>query len=203
MRMNSRGTRCVSPVIALLGALLLPGLALAHAGHTHDAAGMLQGLLHPSTGLDHVLAMVAVAWWAAVTQPKRWWATPLVFALATFAGAVAGAATQVALPGIELVIALSVVVFGALMLTSWSAPVRVAVLLATTLGATHGIAHGLELSGGTGAGGWLLGMAAGTLLLHAAGAFAGRIAAAHARWSTRVAGATTAAAGVMLLVGAA
>ena len=39
---------------------LVPSLALAHPGlpgHTH---GFADGVLHPLTGLDHVLAMVAV-----------------------------------------------------------------------------------------------------------------------------------------------
>lgn len=185
--------------IALL-LLALPALATAHAGHDHPPIGFVQGLLHPLTGLDHLLAMVAVAWWSAATQTRRWWIAPLAFACATLAGAVAAASLGIAWPGVEFVIASSVLVFGVVMLAAWRAPVAIAGTLAAVLGAAHGVAHGVELGAGGGAGAWLFGMAIGTLLLHGAGAMLGRVAVARAQWSTRVAGAATAAVGVVLIV---
>ena len=37
---------------------LSPALAFAHGGHDHS--GLLAGVAHPITGLDHLLAMLAV-----------------------------------------------------------------------------------------------------------------------------------------------
>ena len=44
--------------------VLAPTAALAHAGHG-DASGLMNGFSHPITGIDHVLAMVAVGVLAA------------------------------------------------------------------------------------------------------------------------------------------
>jgi urease accessory protein len=51
----------------LLACLPLP--ALAHSGHP-EAAGLVAGLLHPLTGADHLLALLAVGIWSA-RQPAR------------------------------------------------------------------------------------------------------------------------------------
>lgn len=189
-----------TPRLLVFAILLAPALASAHAGHDHGAT-LPSGLLHPLTGLDHLLAMVAVAWWAAVTQARYWWIAPLGFAGAAFVGALAGATFGIAWPGVEIVIAASVLVFGVAMVLTWRAPVPAAVTLALVLGAAHGVAHGVELGGGGAVGAWLVGMALGTLLLHAAGAAAGRFAVARARWSTQVTGAATAVVGVVLIAG--
>ena len=181
--------------------LLAPALALAHPGELHTHVGVLAGLLHPLTGLDHLLAMLAVGWWAVATQAKRWWATPLAFALATLAGAAIGAVTSFTVPGIEWLIAGSVVVFGALMMRATRVSTLASAAIAAGFGAFHGLAHGVELSGDGGIGAWILGMAAGTLVLHLAGAVAGRFATKHAQWITRSAGAMTAVVGVALLGG--
>ena len=41
-------------------AFTLPGVALAHTGHD-EVSGLASGILHPITGADHLLAMLAVA----------------------------------------------------------------------------------------------------------------------------------------------
>ena len=46
--------------LALL--LLWPAVALAHI-QSGEAGGFVSGLSHPVSGLDHVLAMVAVGLW--------------------------------------------------------------------------------------------------------------------------------------------
>lgn len=182
-------------------ALLAPALASAHAGDGHIHVGMLQGLLHPLTGLDHLLAMLAVGWWAAATQAKRWWVVPLVFALATFAGALVGAVTSSAMPGVEWLIGASVIAFGLLMLATRRLPVTAAMVLAAGSGIAHGVAHGAELSGDAAVGLWIVGMAVATLGLHATGAIAGRLALRHGLWATRAAGAVTALLGVAIVGG--
>ena len=49
-----------SAVAALLLATLAPATALAHPGH-NAGENLIAGVLHPVTGLDHVLMIVAVS----------------------------------------------------------------------------------------------------------------------------------------------
>jgi len=60
-----------------LVALLSPTAAFAHSGHSDG--GLLTGILHPITGLDHMAAMVAVGLWAALMGGKAMWRLPLAF----------------------------------------------------------------------------------------------------------------------------
>ena len=53
-----------SPAAWLLAGMLLPPPVWAHT-QPGSVAGFLAGLLHPVSGLDYVLAMVAVGLWGA------------------------------------------------------------------------------------------------------------------------------------------
>ncbi len=185
--------RCVSCTALLLAA----GTAFAHPGHA--APGLADGLSHPLTGLDHLLAIVAVGWWSAASQVKRWWAVPLAFALCMFVGALYGIGRE-ALPTQEWLIAASVIVLGALMLMRVRLPLAAMAALAGALALAHGYAHGGELPPGHAAA-WLAGMFAMTLALHLAGAFAGHLANRRARWATPAAGTLALVAGGVLLAG--
>ena len=55
-------------VLLTLAAFLSPALAWAHV-ESGRAEGFLAGLRHPVSGLDHVLAMVAVGLWGAQLGP--------------------------------------------------------------------------------------------------------------------------------------
>lgn len=183
---------------ALLALFSVAGSAFAHPGHAAD--GVLDGLLHPLTGLDHLLAIVALGWWSAATQAKRWWLVPAAFAASMLAGALLGIGRG-PLPYQEAAIAVSVVVLGALMLARTKPPLGAAMVLAVALAWVHGHAHGSELPAGHAAP-WLAGMVAMTLSLHLAGAWAGYLSTRRARWATPAAGALGLVAGIVLLAGA-
>jgi urease accessory protein len=63
---------------ALVAAVLAPAAAWAHADH-HPGGGFVAGFLHPITGLNHLVAMVAVGLWGAVLGPPALWLLPLAF----------------------------------------------------------------------------------------------------------------------------
>ena len=42
----------------------------------HPGGGFVAGFLHPISGLDHVVAMVAVGLWGAVLGPPALWVLP-------------------------------------------------------------------------------------------------------------------------------
>jgi urease accessory protein len=51
--------------VATIVSILLPSAAAAHVGQGDVGGGFLAGVLHPISGLDHVVAMVAVGIWGA------------------------------------------------------------------------------------------------------------------------------------------
>ena len=61
-------------VLAAATLLILPALAQAHPGHAGDT-GFAAGLLHPFTGIDHVLGlMVAGVLMGRLPERLRWFA---------------------------------------------------------------------------------------------------------------------------------
>ena len=73
--------------VVLVAALMIAPAALAHPGHPgHETLNLAAGALHPFTGLDHVLAMVAVGLWAALRGGRATWAWPAAFLTAFLAG---------------------------------------------------------------------------------------------------------------------
>ena len=180
-------------------ALATPMAAFAHPGaladHVHT--GFVSGLLHPLTGSDHLAAMLAVGMWSALVLRPRW-AAPLAFVVLLLAGALAAQA-GLAVPGVEPMIAASLLVIGLLIAARARLPVWGGALLVGAFAFFHGAAHGSEL-GGSGAAAALLGMVIGTALLHVAGMGLGEAALKRARWITATAGAAVAALGSVLLL---
>ncbi|WP_348752827.1 HupE/UreJ family protein [uncultured Aquincola sp.] len=195
---------------ALLGlaAAALPLIASAHVGQDGAAHhGLLAGLLHPFTGLDHLLAMLAVGTWGALSLPASGAARgglqrlgaaarlPLVFAALLLAGALAAAA-GLRLPAVEPVIAASLLVLGLLVALRSRLPAAAASALVGGFALFHGAAHGTELGGAAA----LAGMVAATAVLHAAGLALGFAMRDRAPWLGRLAGGFTAAVGAGLLL---
>lgn len=57
--------------------LLTSSLVSAHPGHGLESA--YAGFMHPLTGWDHLLVMLAVGVWAAKLGDKARWQLPAVF----------------------------------------------------------------------------------------------------------------------------
>ena len=184
--------------IALIAAALAPAVAYAHE-ETGQAAGFLAGLLHPVTGIDHVLAMISVGLWGAVLGPPAIWVLPVAFPLVMALGGLMGL-LGIPLPGVEIGIALSAIVLGTMVLTEARPPIWLAALIVAVFAVFHGHAHGRELPEGTSALLYSLGFVIATGLLHAVGILLG----AAYRWPAgrrglRVAGAGVALAGIFFL----
>ena len=183
----------------LLG-LLWPALpALAHTGalgdHVHP--GFMAGLLHTFTGIDHLAAMLAVGVWSALAV-RPVWVAPLAFVALLGAGALGGVA-DVAVPGMEPMIAASLLVTGLLIATRAQWPVWAAALVAGLFAFFHGAAHGMELSG-VGVAQALAGMLIGSAALHLTGIGLGRWVFDQRRWLSAMAGGAVALLGSALLL---
>jgi urease accessory protein len=181
--------------------LLIPLTAMAHV-EGGAAGGFLSGLGHPVSGLDHVLAMVAVGVWGAQLGRPAIWLLPVVFPLLMALGGFAGLMGW-NLPGIEVGIAVSAVVLGALILGQVRLPLALAVLIVAFFAVFHGHAHGTEMGSDANAMLYSIGFVIATGLLHAAGIALGLI---H-RWDTgrvilRAAGSVVLAGGLFFLWGA-
>jgi len=179
--------------------LLMPAWAAAHgsadAGAHH---GFVAGFLHPFTGLDHLLAMLAVGLWAA-QAPRRIWVAPVAFANLMLVGALTQWPATLSVL-IEPLVAASVLVLGLLLLRRVRWPALAMAALAGGFALFHGAAHAAELSGGAA----LAGMLCGTLLLQAAGLAIGRWThVQQAPWAMRAmqaTGGTVASVGALLVV---
>lgn len=165
-----------------LGLLIcaMPSIGMAHEGWHSTAeiqealaTAFMKGLLHPLTGLDHLLAMLAVGVWSAQTT-KRVWLAPLAFATLLLVGACVGS-TGAAISIAEAMVAVSVIVLGVLVAGRVQLSIAVSVCLVGVFALFHGITHGMEfgMRQGTSQYAILVGMLASTVLLHITGIFAG------------------------------
>ena len=164
-----------------------------------QAAGFVTGLLHPVSGLDHVLAMVAVGLWGAQLGAPAIWLLPVTFPLVMAFGGFLGL-IGVPLPGVELGIATSAILLGAMVALQARPPLALAALLVAFFAVFHGHAHGTELPAGQSGLLYSVGFVVATGLLHAVGISIGLI---H-RWAAgrillRAAGVAVSLAGVFFL----
>ncbi|MBX3715924.1 MAG: HupE/UreJ family protein [Burkholderiales bacterium] len=181
---------------ALAAAILLVALpAWAHEGGG-QAAGFLSGMLHPVSGLDHVLAMVAVGLWGAQLGAPAIWLLPVAFPLVMAFGGFLGL-MGVPVPGVEIGIALSAVLLGVMVATQSRPPLGVAIALVGFFAVFHGHAHGTELPVGASGLLYSVGFVIVTGLLHATGIAVGLVHRwERGRLALRGAGAAVTAAGV-------
>ncbi len=146
-------------------AVLLASPALAHPGH--GAVTLGAGILHPLTGLDHLLAMLAVGVVAARRGGQAMWLWPAGFVAAMLAGYGLG----LALPGSPLFepgVLASVIILGALVAAQGRVPMALGVVLMSAFGLCHGYVHGAESPASAGLA-FPLGFALTTAALHATG----------------------------------
>ena len=179
-------------------AWLLPAALFAHT-RGGEAAGLLAGLSHPVSGLDHVLAMVAVGLWGAQLGPPAVWLLPVAFPMVMALGGTLGL-VGVHLPGVEIGIALSAIGLGAAVLFEAKPKLGVAAALVGFFAIFHGHAHGTELPPGANGLLYSIGFVVAAGLLHLAGIGIGTIHRWPAgRTALRWTGALVALAGLAFL----
>jgi len=187
-----------------LGGLLIGSVLLVAPGaYAHVQAGgagsVIAGFLHPVTGIDHVVAMVAVGLWGAVLGSPAIWLLPVAFPMVMAFGGLLGL-LAVPLPGVETGIALSALVLGVLVMLQTRLPLVAASLLVGAFALFHGFAHGVELPDGADALLFSLSFVVATGLLHLLGIALGELR----RWAwgealLKLAGAAIAAVGIWSL----
>jgi urease accessory protein len=192
--------RAALALLFLIVTALAAEPALAHE-ETSVAGGFVTGFTHPIIGLDHLLAMVAVGLWGAFLKRPLIYVLPVLFPAVMAVGGVLGMA-EVPVPPVEIVIALSVLVLGALIAFARALPVLPACLIVATFAIFHGYAHGAELPLAADPLLYSAGFVVATGLLHIAGIALGMLTGAAGRLQAlpRAAGGVIALFGVYFLV---
>ncbi|MEH6499021.1 MAG: HupE/UreJ family protein [Pseudoalteromonas distincta] len=134
----------IHSLLSALGAaalLSVPSFAFAHPSHA--PSGLLSGITHPFSGLDHLLAMLAVGFWAAQQKGFARHMVPLTFLLTLLIGGSLGLA-GLHLSYLESGIAGSVIALGLLVAVAAQIRISTALVITALFGFVHGLAHGLE-----------------------------------------------------------
>ena len=194
----SKGSPSLISLLLPMAVLICPAIAWAHVG-SGEAGGFLTGLQHPVSGLDHVLAMIAVGLWGAQLGSPALWMLPVAFPMMMAFGGMFGL-MGLPLPGVEVGIAVSAVVLGFMVLTEARAQLVIALVVVAFFAIFHGHAHGTELPEGQSGLLYSMGFVIATGCLHGVGITIGLV---H-RWDTgriamRVAGAIVLVAGLYFL----
>ena len=198
-REEGRGSFSGSLIVAFIVlTAMYPETAFAHVDRG-QATGFITGLQHPWSGLDHVLAMIAVGLWGAQLGNPAMWLLPVTFPMVMSIGALMGL-LGFPLPGVEIGIALSAVLLGIMVLQEVRPKLIIAAVLVGFFAIFHGHAHGTELPAGQSGLLYSMGFVMATGCLHGIGITLGLL---H-RWpagriALRIAGAFIAVMGVTFL----
>jgi urease accessory protein len=152
-------------LLALIVSFPLPAAAHDESGLT---GGFMSGFLHPLSGFDHALAMIAVGLWGAILGRPMIVLLPIVFPLTMAFGGVLGIAGT-PFPPVEIGIAISVLALGLMVMLSVRASVIIAALIVAAFALFHGYAHGQEAPSVADPVGYSVGFVLCTGLLHLVG----------------------------------
>ncbi len=155
----------------LASALLVIGLVISNVVHAHIGmhdGGFETGLMHPFSGVDHMLAMLAVGLWAAQAGGRYLALVPATFVVAMAAGAGIGAFGGY-LPFAEEGIAVSVLLLGLLLAFAARGSWQWVVPLIAVCALFHGYAHGTALPEFSEPARYFAGFLMATAVLHASG----------------------------------
>jgi len=185
--------------IVLLSLLLSPAV-WAHAPEA--GSGLLHGIAHPFSGIDHMLAMVMIGLWASQAGKRAERSvlslTLAVMAVAVPAGAYAGAGAFIAEPGIVA----SLLVLGLLLAATIRLPLMAGTAIAGLFAVFHGYAHGAEIAASANLAGYAAGLLVASACLQLAGMAIGRYwLAQDRRLPARLIGAFGIVTGLLLAAG--
>ena len=190
--------RLSKSVLTILFCFAWAQVAWAHV-EGGQAAGFITGLQHPWSGLDHVLAMIAVGLWGAQLGSPALWMLPIAFPMMMAMGAMMGL-LGIPLPGVEIGIALSAIVLGAMILGEVRPKLAIAIAMVGIFAIFHGHAHGTELPEGQSGLLYSMGFVIATGCLHGLGVALGLVHHLPAgRLALRGAGTFIAAMGMFFL----
>ena len=162
--MRERASVYLTAIAVAVSLCVMSDVAAAHIVSTGQG-GFASGFEHPLTGPDHFLAMFAVGLWGAQMGGRPVWTLPVTFPLIMVAGGIAGMA-GVALSGVEIGIAVSIIALGAAIALAWRPVEWVPLLMVGFFAVCHGYAHGVELPRAADPADYAIGFVLATGMIH-------------------------------------
>ncbi len=201
-RFASTLARCRNLILA---GCLLPTLAMAHPGHYHPGEKdefdtLASGVLHPFSGLDHLLIALAAGAIAMAMGKRLGLAAAASFLAALAAGSFIGHG-MVTGAALGAAIACTLLATGTGLLAGRVPPLALLNAVLALIGGIHGFAHGAEAPAGFSLVMLAVGWVAGTAVLMGLGAVLQQALVSSRRaWAPRLAGALLASVGVVSLL---
>ena len=188
--------------IGLLLLLTLCWTAPVSAHEIHSGGGFMSGFNHPVLGFDHLLAMLSVGMLSTQLGGRAIWTVPLAFVTFMLVGGILGL-YAIAVPFVEIGIALSVLLLGLAIAFDRQIPLLFAMAFVGVFAIFHGHAHGAEMPALASPVLYALGFLFGTAVIHLGGVMIGlgMQRMTGQRNLMRVTGAAIAAIGGYLLAG--
>ncbi|WP_413491058.1 HupE/UreJ family protein [Shewanella baltica] len=188
--------------IGLLLLLTLCWTAPVSAHEIHSGGGFMSGFNHPVLGFDHLLAMLSVGMLSTQLGGRAIWTVPLAFVTFMLVGGILGL-YAIAVPFVEIGIALSVLLLGLAIAFDRQIPLLFAMAFVGVFAIFHGHAHGAEMPALASTVLYALGFLFGTAVIHLGGVMIGlgMQRMTGQRNLMRVTGAAIAAMGGYLLAG--
>uniref|UniRef100_UPI004048D1FD HupE/UreJ family protein n=1 Tax=Shewanella baltica TaxID=62322 RepID=UPI004048D1FD len=188
--------------IGLLLLLTLCWTAPVSAHEIHSGGGFMSGFNHPVLGFDHLLAMLSVGMLSTQLGGRAIWTVPLAFVTFMLVGGILGL-YAIAVPFVEIGIALSVLLLGLAIAFDRQIPLLFAMAFVGVFAIFHGHAHGAEMPALASPVLYALGFLFGTAVIHLGGVMIGlgMQRMTGQRNLMRVTGAAIAAMGGYLLAG--
>lgn len=183
----------------------LPAVAMAHPGHHGDGGtlpSLASGLLHPLSGVDHMILALAMGWLVFSHGRRRAKLPAIAFLAALAAGALCGRWISGGM-GLEIAISLTILAAGGAMIRDRHKGLGMPGMMAVACGLVHGLAHGAEALPGVSFAAYSAGILFSTALLFASGGLLQHEISrtAHPLAAIRVAGLFMITAGVISLIG--
>jgi urease accessory protein len=147
--------------------LVFPSLVWAHTDIPLQN-GWIEGFVHPISGLDHVLVMVAVGLWAVQIGGRAIWSMPLIFVIAMVLGGLLGM-SSLPFAYAEHGIIFSLLIVGVLIASTVRLSLLSSIYLIAMFALFHGVAHGSEIPSNISILTYASGFMLATALLHLVG----------------------------------
>src|SRR5258706_218136 len=144
-------------------ALFIAPLVFAHIG-PHSSTSFTAGFSHPFSGLDHLLALLALGLLAGRRGGKLLWLLPATFLTTMLFGGLL-ALGHLALPLIEPAIATSILILGVSIALARTVPPSALIILPALFALFHGHAHIADMPTSTSPALYILGLLAASALL--------------------------------------
>ncbi|GEM80470.1 HupE/UreJ family protein [Vibrio superstes] len=145
---------------------------LAHSAES--TAEFLQGIAHPMSGMDHLLAMLAVGVLSSRFGGATIWQIPAAFIASMLVGLYLGE-SGFSLPSYQLGIAFSLVLLGLFLLRPGTPSLLLILISVLVFGLFHGYAHGIEIGGLINPEGFRKGFFMGSVIIHVVGVMLGLV----------------------------